>query len=93
MQLTVGNSAGVMAAPWGKSVDGVETHFAVNHLGHFLLTNLLMPALRKGDEPRVVNLTSGAHALGSGGTSRCGAGVTVLTRGRLFGLQLREGGV
>lgn len=63
------NSAGVIAAPLGKSVDGVETHFATNHLGHFLLTNLLIPALRKSTEPRVVNVSSGAQMLGSGGTS------------------------
>ncbi len=57
------NNAGVMACPQGLTNDGFETQFGTNHLGHFLLTNLLLPALEKGEEPRVVNLSSGAHGL------------------------------
>ena len=37
----------------------------VNHLGHFYLTNLLMPALRMSDEARIVNLSSMGHAFGA----------------------------
>ncbi|EJD37535.1 NAD(P)-binding protein [Auricularia subglabra TFB-10046 SS5] len=55
------NNAGATSYTLEKSVDGIELNFATNHVGHFLLTKLLLPALRKGDAPRVVNLTSGAH--------------------------------
>ncbi|MGB7407765.1 MAG: SDR family NAD(P)-dependent oxidoreductase, partial [Pontixanthobacter sp.] len=57
------NNAGIMAPPFGKTVDGFETQFGTNHLGHFLLTNLLMPLVRKGTEPRIVNLSSRGHHL------------------------------
>ncbi|KZV94652.1 WW domain-containing oxidoreductase [Exidia glandulosa HHB12029] len=60
------NSAGIMGGPLRLTGDGIEQCFAVAHLGHFLLTNLLLPALRKSDEPRVVNLTSAGHANGTG---------------------------
>ena len=43
------------------SRDGIELTFAVNHLGHFLLTRLLEPALRAGAPSRVVNVASEAH--------------------------------
>ena len=56
------NNAGVMAAPLGRTADGFETQFGTNHLGHFLLTALLYPALRAGDGPRVVTLTSAGHS-------------------------------
>ena len=39
------NNAGVLALPFGLSPDGVEMHLATNHLGHFALTNLLLPRL------------------------------------------------
>jgi len=54
------NNAGVLALPFGLSPDGVEMHFATNHLGHFALTNLLLPRL--GD--RVVVVGSAAHRRG-----------------------------
>lgn len=57
------NNAGVMVCPFGRTADGFETQFGTNHLGHFLLTALLMPAIRKGDAPRVVNLSSGGHSI------------------------------
>jgi NAD(P)-dependent dehydrogenase (short-subunit alcohol dehydrogenase family) len=56
------NNAGVMACPFGRTADGFETQFGTNHLGHFLLTALLYPALRSGVRPRVVTLTSAGHS-------------------------------
>ncbi|WP_370191106.1 SDR family NAD(P)-dependent oxidoreductase [Qipengyuania sp.] len=55
------NNAGVMACPLGRTADGFEMQFGTNHLGHFLLTNLLMPLIEKGSEPRIVNLSSRGH--------------------------------
>jgi NAD(P)-dependent dehydrogenase (short-subunit alcohol dehydrogenase family) len=56
------NNAGVMACPFGHTANGFETQFGTNHLGHFLLTALLYPALSAGDRPRVVTLTSAGHS-------------------------------
>jgi NAD(P)-dependent dehydrogenase (short-subunit alcohol dehydrogenase family) len=56
------NNAGVMACPFGRTVDGFETQFGTNHLGHFVLTALLWPLLQAGDAPRVVTLSSAAHS-------------------------------
>ena len=59
------DNAGVMATPPGKTADGFDMQFGTNHLGHFLLTNRLKPALlasaEAGMEPRVVVLSSRAH--------------------------------
>jgi len=55
------NNAGVMACPLSYTEDGFETQFGVNHLGHFLLTLLLTPALQRGAPSRVVSLSSVAH--------------------------------
>ncbi|KZV94316.1 NAD(P)-binding protein [Exidia glandulosa HHB12029] len=60
------NNAGVMRGALQYTVDGIEEHFQANHVGHFLLTNLLMPLLKKSVEPRVVNVSSGAYAAASG---------------------------
>lgn len=57
------NNAGVMAAPYGTTEDGFELQFGVNHLGHFLLTNLLVPALLAAAPARVVVLSSDAHRM------------------------------
>ncbi|MEU1269617.1 oxidoreductase [Streptomyces sp. NPDC005799] len=57
------NNAGVMALPYGTTVDGFETQFGVNHLGHFALTGLLAPVLLATSGARVVNVSSGMHAL------------------------------
>lgn len=55
------NNAGVMACPLSRTADGWEMHFASNYLGHFLLTCLLVPALKAGAPARVVNLSSRGH--------------------------------
>lgn len=55
------NNAGVMACPLTRTAEGWEMQFATNHLGHFLLTNLLMPALKAGAPGRIVNLSSAGH--------------------------------
>jgi NAD(P)-dependent dehydrogenase (short-subunit alcohol dehydrogenase family) len=55
------NNAGVMACPLAHTADGFEMQFGTNHLGHFLLTNLLVPALVNGDGARVVALSSRGH--------------------------------
>jgi NAD(P)-dependent dehydrogenase (short-subunit alcohol dehydrogenase family) len=58
------NNAGVMALPRRTTKDGFEMQLGTNHLGHFALTGLLLPRLREADEPRVVTMSSGAHAYG-----------------------------
>ncbi len=55
------NNAGVMAPPYEKTVDGFELQFGSNHLGHFALTGLLLPLLKKTPGSRVVTLSSIAH--------------------------------
>ena len=55
------NNAGVMACDEAKTADGFEMQFGTNHLGHFLLTNLLMPLIERGERPRIVNLSSRGH--------------------------------
>jgi len=54
------NNAGVMRTPYGRTVDGFETQFGVNHIGHFALTCALAPALLAG-RGRVVALASSGH--------------------------------
>jgi NAD(P)-dependent dehydrogenase (short-subunit alcohol dehydrogenase family) len=51
------NNAGIMAAPYALTVDGFESQVGTNHLGHFALTNLLLPKLTD----RVVTVSSMAH--------------------------------
>src|SRR5215470_4037768 len=56
------NNAAVMAPPRRASTrDGFELQFGTNHLGHFVLTGLLLPALLAGAPSRVVTLSSVAH--------------------------------
>jgi NAD(P)-dependent dehydrogenase (short-subunit alcohol dehydrogenase family) len=55
------NNAGVMFTPFERTTDGFELQLATNHLGPFLLTGLLIPALRRAAPSRVVNLSSVAH--------------------------------
>lgn len=59
------NNAGVMAVPYSKTVDGIERQFATNHIGHFLLTNLLLPKILAAKKPvRVVNVSSNGFRYG-----------------------------
>ena len=59
------NNAGIMACPAGLTKEGYEVQFGTNHLGHALLTKLLLPVLQKTAETqndvRIVNLSSSAH--------------------------------
>ncbi len=60
------NNAGVMAPPKRlETSDGFELQFGTNHLGHFALTAHLLPLLRRGQKPRVVNVSSLAHRRGT----------------------------
>jgi protochlorophyllide reductase len=58
------NNAGVMAPPRTLTRQGLELQFGVNHLGHFALTQRLLPLLLASDSPRVVQVTSGAQYFG-----------------------------
>jgi NAD(P)-dependent dehydrogenase (short-subunit alcohol dehydrogenase family) len=55
------NNAGVMYTPFEHTADGFEMQFGTNHVGHFLLTGLLVPQLLADPPSRVVNLSSGGH--------------------------------
>ena len=57
------NNAGVMACPLLRTADGFEMQFGTNHLGHFLFTCLLVPALLAAAPARVINLSSTGHKL------------------------------
>jgi NAD(P)-dependent dehydrogenase (short-subunit alcohol dehydrogenase family) len=58
------NNAGVMATPRRLTTDGFELQFGTNHLGHFALAGLLLPALRDREDARVVTVSSTAHKFG-----------------------------
>ncbi|HET6311595.1 MAG TPA: oxidoreductase [Candidatus Nitrosotalea sp.] len=55
------NNAGVMAAPYKRTVDGFELQLGTNHLGHFALTGLLLPLLYERPDARVVTVSSQNH--------------------------------
>ncbi len=55
------NNAGIMIPPLSRTADGFELQFGTNHLGHFALTNLLLPEITG----RVVNVSSSAHRMGA----------------------------
>ncbi|KAF6989596.1 hypothetical protein CFC21_006914 [Triticum aestivum] len=62
------NNAGVMARDCTRSCDGLELHFATNHIGHFLLTNLLLENMKSacrdsGVQGRIVNVSSSGHIM------------------------------
>ena len=55
------NNAGLIIAPRQTTVDGLEYTFALNHLGYFLLTGLLLDLLKTGISGRIINVSSRAH--------------------------------
>jgi NAD(P)-dependent dehydrogenase (short-subunit alcohol dehydrogenase family) len=60
------NNAGIMAYPKRQiTVDGFESQFGTNYLGHFALTAQLLPQLRAASQPRVVNISSLVHKMGA----------------------------
>jgi len=59
------NNAGIMACPEMRTTEGFEMQIGTNHFGHFLLTNLLLPQLKKAaPNARIVNVSSLAHTRG-----------------------------
>ena len=57
------NNAGIMACPETRIGNGWESQFAVNHIGHFLLTKELMDSMAENDNAKFVSLSSSAHSL------------------------------
>ena len=55
------NNAGVVNTEYSETIDGIENTFAVNHLGYFLFTNLLLDLVKKESESRIINISSAAH--------------------------------
>ncbi len=55
------NNAGIMKKKHSKTIDGIETTFAVNHLAPFLMTNLLLDLIKRSAPARIVNVASDAH--------------------------------
>src|SRR6266516_4735946 len=90
------NNAGVMAPPERRTKDGFELQIGTNHLGHFALTNLLLPRITD----RVVTVSSGAHRTGRirlddlnwehGGYKRWGAYGQSKLANLLFTLELQQ---
>lgn len=58
------NNAGIMGLPQARTQDGFELQFGTNHLGHFVLTSLLLDRLKSTSGSRVVTMTSLMHAQG-----------------------------
>lgn len=59
------NNAAVFCSSRKYSADGIEMQFAVNHLSHFLLTNLLLQLLKESAPARIINVSSNAHFKGT----------------------------
>lgn len=57
------NNAAIMACPFAKTADGIESQFGTNYMGHFLLTNLIMERLIAGQGARIVNVSSSGHRM------------------------------
>ena len=58
------NNAGIMMPPYGKTAQGFETQFGVNHLGHFALTGALLDLVTSTPGSRIVTVSSVAHYFG-----------------------------
>ncbi|XP_069462805.1 retinol dehydrogenase 13 isoform X2 [Ambystoma mexicanum] len=58
------NNAAIMRCPYWMTEDGFEMQFGVNHLGHFLLTNLLLEKMKNSGHSRIINVSSLAHIAG-----------------------------
>ena len=58
------NNAGIMFPPYSKTEEGFESQIGVNHLGHFLLTALLIDLMPDNSDARIVSLSSNAHKFG-----------------------------
>lgn len=58
------NNAGIMRCPKSYTKEGIEMQLGVNHMGHFLLTNLLLDVLKESAPSRIINLSSAAHRAG-----------------------------
>ncbi|KGA96659.1 short-chain dehydrogenase [Alkalihalobacillus alcalophilus ATCC 27647 = CGMCC 1.3604] len=58
------NNAGVVSLKKEYTTDGFEAMIGVNHLGHFLLSNLLLNVMKKSTEARIINVSSGAYKVG-----------------------------
>lgn len=58
------NNAGIMAVPYQKTEDGIESQFQTNHLSHFLFTNLIMEKILASKAPRIVIVSSHVHRVG-----------------------------
>ena len=56
------NNAGVVNTEYHETSEGIENTFAVNHLGYFLLTNLLLDSMKGSNETRIINVSSAAHS-------------------------------
>jgi NAD(P)-dependent dehydrogenase (short-subunit alcohol dehydrogenase family) len=61
------NNAGLVLSERQTTAEGLEATFGVNHVGHFLLTELLLPRLRESAPARIVNVSSDAHLRAKGG--------------------------
>ncbi|KAM0328859.1 hypothetical protein ACHAQA_005275 [Verticillium albo-atrum] len=59
------NNAGIMAVPFSLTEDGFESQFQTCHLGHFLFTNLIIDKILAADAPRIINISSNGHRLGT----------------------------
>lgn len=58
------NNAGAVFSSFQHSADGIEMTMAVNHFSYFLLTNRLLPLLKKAPSARIVNVSSNSHYMG-----------------------------